>query len=142
MKIISIFNNCPDAQQKEIFYYTIPNESVPFCDQQWNLRKKSLIPASKIFCLNILRENAFHNDGYTDLLEVYITGCVGNCYGHTYQIIFCNGGKFRQTSTIGFDFDGIEIIKLRQSKFECVMNEIWKALVTLLNTYHLKTFCC
>lgn len=74
-----------------------------------NEKVYTIISKKDTTCLNVELIADFNKDGYDDVLIEIVNGCGGNCCGDSY-IIYCFDGKtFRESKSVGYDWDGIEI---------------------------------
>ncbi len=70
-----------------------------------------LINTDEEICMGIEQVTDFNNDGYKDALIKVINACGGNGAGDSYMLLCFDGEKFRRTKSVGYDWDGIEVIK-------------------------------
>jgi len=97
--------------QNPIRYY-ITNEAT-FLDQELkavvNGNVFTLISKKDELCIAIVKTGDFNKNGYDDVLVEIVNGCGGNCCGNSYKIFSFNGQVFKETETVGYDWDGIEV---------------------------------
>ena len=70
-----------------------------------------LIGKEDKLCFKIEKIADFNKNGFEDVLVRIINGCGGNCCADSYQIFSYNGQFFKESEIVGYDWDGIEIIK-------------------------------
>ena len=62
-------------------------------------------------CLYIEEVQDLTNNGFDDLILEVSNGCGGNCCGYSYQIITFDGSQFHVNETVGWDWDGLNLLK-------------------------------
>ena len=97
--------------QNPIHYYLTNEDS--YADQELkavlNNQTFTLISKDENICTRIVKIGDFNKNGYNDILIEIIHGCGGNCCGNSYKIFSFDGQIFKETKTVGYDWDGIEI---------------------------------
>ncbi|KFC58305.1 hypothetical protein FEM08_29090 [Flavobacterium gilvum] len=98
--------------QNKIQYYLTNKNSYENQELKAIINKKTftLINKKVGLCFEIMKIKDFDKDGFEDVLLEIINGCGGNCCGNSYQIFSYNGTSFKKSKTVGYDWDGIDIL--------------------------------
>ncbi len=95
--------------------YTFSNEYDDFdvrsLEAKVGEKQFTLFSINEEVCIRIAKQGDFNKNGYEDVLVEIINGCGGNCCGNSYVVFSYDGEKFQKTTTVGYDFNGIEVHK-------------------------------
>lgn len=110
--------------QTQIKYSVSKNNNSSYfssLDAYVNGEKHKLVKFNDELCLTIEKIADFNQDGFDDVLVEIINGCGGNCCGNSYRIYSFDGDNFRETKTVGWDWDGVEI-KMNGTEYNFIID--------------------
>lgn len=122
--ILALLMPIISLQAQSIAYYV--KKSVESWDEnelQAIINKKDTITLieSRQTCFTVKLKEDLNGDRYLDILVELSPGCNGNCCANSYQIFFFDGKKVRKSREVGYDWNGIDIMKDKKGAYQFVV---------------------
>ncbi|MBS9768023.1 MAG: hypothetical protein KGV44_10870 [Flavobacteriaceae bacterium] len=84
-------------------------------------KQKLPVPNDDDYACPLIEDQGDYNfDGYTDVLIAW-TSCRGSCCANTFQIYFFDGKYFHRSKIVGYDWEGVEIVRNKKGLYRFVI---------------------